>query len=85
MLKDHRGMEVILPCLQRFTSHQFLHPLPPRSVSLSHLLKLFVIQLLEEDASIRLILLKQSLQFRVHRASFLCVISYPALLGHVGR
>ncbi|TMD48985.1 MAG: hypothetical protein E6I93_12910 [Chloroflexi bacterium] len=51
------------------------HPLPPRSVSLKHLLNLFVIQLLEEYPSIRLILLIESLEFRVHRASFLCVIS----------
>jgi hypothetical protein len=51
--------------------------LPPRSVSLSHLLKLFVIQLLEEDASIRLILLIESLEFPVHRVSFLCVNSFP--------
>ncbi len=83
MLKNHRGMEVILSCLQRFTSHQFLHPLPPRSVSLSHLLKLFRIQLREEDASLRLILLIESLEFRVHRAAFLGVITYPALFGHV--
>ena len=85
MLKDHRGMEVILSCLQRFTSHQFLHPLPPRSVSRLHLLKLFRIQLLEKGASIRLILLIEGLEFRVHRAFFLRVISYPALPGYVGR
>ena len=75
MLKDHRGMEVILWSLQCFASDEFPHPLPPRSVSLKHLLNLFVIQLLEEYTSIRLILLIESLEFRVHRASFLCVIS----------
>src|SRR5881227_3869022 len=47
MLKNHRGMEVILCDLQRSTFYEFLNPLPPRSVSLDHLLKLFLIPLLE--------------------------------------
>src|SRR5437764_6055538 len=80
MLKDHCGMEIIVWGLQRFTSYEFLHPLPPLSVALAHLLKLFVIQLFEHHAPIRLILLKESLEFRVHRASFLCVTSF---LGHL--
>ncbi len=70
MLKDHRGMEIILWGLQRFTCYEFFHPLPPRSVSLEHLLELFVIELLEQYTPIRLILLEESLEFRVHRASF---------------
>jgi len=63
-------MEVILWGLHRFTSHEFLNSLTPRSVSLEHLLTLFVIELLEEYAPIRLILLKEGQEFLVHIPSF---------------
>src|SRR2546421_12752009 len=70
---SRHGSNPLEPAMLRF--RRVPHPLPPRSVSLKHLLNLFVIQLLEEYTSIRLILLIESLEFRVHRASFLCVIS----------
>ncbi len=74
MLKDHRSMEIILWSLQRLTFQEFLHPLTPRSVSLEHLLKLFLIEL-HESSPICLILLIEGLEFLVHNPSFLCVTS----------
>src|SRR6266581_8162442 len=61
MLKDHRSMEIILWSLQRLTFQKFLHPLTSRSVSLEHLLKLFLIEL-HESSPICLILLIEGLE-----------------------